>query len=91
MTDKRESQRIQDEIRQVLLKNWDPIDIKDEPLAQGEYDMYIPGVFTLLTENSSDEEISAYLWKIIEERIHRHPPRGATEETVRALRKIRLA
>jgi hypothetical protein len=39
MIEKREPQSIRDEIRQVLLKIWDLIDIKDEPLAQGEYDM----------------------------------------------------
>lgn len=73
-----------------MLKNWDPIGIKDEPRAQDEYDMYIGGVFSLLVNNASDEEINSYLWKIVEERIEVHPPRGATEETVKALRTIRL-
>jgi len=45
---KNDIQRIQDEIRQVLVSVWDPIGIKDEPRAQGEYDSYVGGVFNLL-------------------------------------------
>jgi hypothetical protein len=87
---KQESRRIQTEIRRVLVDVWDPIGIKDVSNAQDEYDGYIGGVFELLNSGRSDEEISAYLWKVIEERIHIHPARGATQETVKALRRIRI-
>jgi hypothetical protein len=85
-----DSQRIRDDIRQVLVKIWDPIGIKDEPHAQDEYDGYIGGVYDLLLNHQSDREIEDYLWKIIEERIHVHPQKGATQATVKALRNIKL-
>jgi hypothetical protein len=87
---KKDIQRINDEIRQVLVKEWDPIGIKDEPRAQDEYDSYIAGVFNLLARHGSDKEIEDYLWKIIEDRIHLHPRKGATQNAVKALRSIRL-
>jgi hypothetical protein len=87
---KNDIQRIHDEIQQVLVGVWDPIGIKDEPRAQGEYDSYIGGVFNLLTNHSSEKEIGDYLWKVIEERIHIHPQNGATQKAANALRNIKL-
>ena len=87
---KQDSQRIRDDIRQALVKIWDPIGIKDEPRAEDEYDSYIGGVYALLLNRRSDSEIADYLWKIIEERIHVHPQKGATQATVKALRNIKL-
>ena len=87
---KQEARRISDEIRQVLVKVWDPIGIKDEPLAPSEYDSYIEGVLHLLMNNASDKEIEDHLWKIIEDSIHIHPQKGATRDAVKALRNIRL-
>jgi hypothetical protein len=48
-------------IRKVYLKVWDPIDVKDEPMAQDEYDHYIPTVKEILLRNGSDDEILNYL------------------------------
>jgi hypothetical protein len=87
---KENSQRIIAEIRQVLVNVWDPIGIKDVPEAQGEYDAYIEGVFDLLNKRAIEEDITAYLWKVIEERIHIHPARGATQEAAKALQRIRI-
>ena len=53
-----------DAIKQVLIKEWDPIGVKDEPLAQDEYDSYVPGVYKLLIRRKSEEKIFRYLWKI---------------------------
>jgi hypothetical protein len=87
---KENSQRIIAEIRQILVNVWDPIGIKDVSNAQDEYDAYIGGVFDLLNRRAIEEDISAYLWKVIEERIHIHPTRGATQEAAKALRRIRI-
>jgi hypothetical protein len=91
MIDKAESRRIRSEIREILLRLWDPIGVKNEPLAQDEYDAYIGGIFSLLTENASEEELKVHLWKIIEERIQVHPHKGATDDTVKALKSVRLS
>ena len=87
---KQEARRISDEIRQILVKVWDPIGIKDEPRAQDEYDSYVGGLFHLLVNHGSEKEIEDYLWKIVEDRIHVHPQKGATKDAVNTLRTIRL-
>ena len=51
-------------IRDILLKEWDPIGVKNVPEAQDEYDSYIPGVCKLLINQESSENIFQYLWKI---------------------------
>jgi hypothetical protein len=86
----KEIRRIQSEIRRVLVDVWDPIGIKGVTNAQDEYDAYIGGLFHLLNRGGSEEEISAYLWKVIEEKIHIHPQKGATQEAAKALRRIRM-
>jgi hypothetical protein len=90
MTDRDKSERIYEEIREILLNSWDPIGIKNEPRARDEYDSYIGGIYKLLKNGSSDEEIASYLWRVIEDRIQVHPARGATEKTVKELRRIKL-
>ena len=52
---------IQDSIRRVLLKDWDPIGIQDEPNAQDEYDSYVGGVYRLLVQGASPAEVADHL------------------------------
>jgi len=55
---------IQESIRQVLLHDWDPIHVQDEPQAQDEYDGYVGGVYGLLRRGASAEKIAEYLCRI---------------------------
>jgi len=48
---------IQDSIRVILLREWDPIGIKDEPQAQDEYDSYVGRVYCLLSSKSSEDQV----------------------------------
>ena len=91
MIDKYESRRIRADIRQVLLKVWDPIGVKDEPYAQDEYDGYLGDVFELLTSRASDDRIIEYLWQMVTE--HMGLPSATMDDmrsTVAALRQIKL-
>jgi len=51
-------------------------------------------VSTIVTSEASsiycEKEIEDYLWKVIEEKIHIHPQKGATQKAADALRNIRL-
>jgi hypothetical protein len=58
------------------MAQWDPIGVKDEPMAADEYDMYIGGIYELLTRNASAKAISDYLREIEIKRM------GYTEEQV---------
>jgi len=60
---------IQQAIADVLLKNWDPIGIKDVPQARDEYDAYVGGVYRLLASGATAKQIAEHLVRIETEQI----------------------
>jgi hypothetical protein len=61
---KTRARAIQEGIRLVLLHDWDPLGVADEPSAQDEYDSYVGGVYRLLASGASAQEIADHLWEI---------------------------
>ncbi len=57
------------DVKRVLLNDWDPIGIKNIPDAATEYDGYAPGIYQLLGESRSVEDICAHLRWIVEDRM----------------------
>ena len=51
-------------VRTVLMEDWDPIDIKDEPAAQDEYDGFIQHILGLLNRDASVSALSERLLQI---------------------------
>jgi hypothetical protein len=49
------------ELREILMREWDPIGIGDEPLAQDEYDGYIGRIAAALGHGSPATDIAAML------------------------------
>jgi hypothetical protein len=54
---------IEESIRQVLLRDWDPIGVCDNPKARDEYDGYIAPIYWMLMKSRSEDEIAKYLHK----------------------------
>ena len=52
------------EIKTILLKEWDPIGIQGIPEAQDEYDSYIFSIYQLIQLKKSEEKVFNYLWWI---------------------------
>jgi hypothetical protein len=75
MTSKDEKQRVKEwqqirsEIRRTLMSKWDPIGVSDTPEAADEYDMYINGIYNLLKNAATDEDMTAHLRMIETERM----------------------
>jgi len=70
MTSKEERAReIQKAIGEVLLRNWDPIQVKDVPQARDEYDAYIGGVYRLLSSGATALQIAEHLVRIETEQL----------------------
>jgi len=67
------SQRYQQElltrVNEVLHYIWDPIGVRGEPNARDEYDSYVPGVYSLLHDGATAEQIATHLDKIATERM----------------------
>jgi hypothetical protein len=49
-------------IRDVLLREWDPIGISDVIEAQDEYDNYVGPVYSILERGGTEESLFEYLW-----------------------------
>jgi hypothetical protein len=62
--EQRRARSIQESIRDILLRDWDPIGINDVPEAQDEYDSYVGGVYRLLASHCSADEMVDHLAKI---------------------------
>lgn len=45
MIDRGRIQEIQRQIREILMRDWDPIGVHGIPEAADEYDMYIGGIY----------------------------------------------
>ncbi len=58
-----------DYIGLVLLHEWDPIGVSNEPNAQDEYDSYVAGVFHLLAAGVSNDELIDHLLEIETDRM----------------------
>jgi len=70
MTSKEERARdIQKAIGEVLLRNWDPIQVKGVPQAQDEYDACIGGVYRLLSSGATARQIAEHLVRIETEQL----------------------
>jgi hypothetical protein len=65
--DKDTSRNARVQIQRILMADWDPIGVSDEPLAATEYDLYIGDVYDLLMRSASHREIVTFLrWVEIE-------------------------
>ena len=58
------AKEIQAAIAHVLLHDWDPIGIRDEPACVDEYDAYVGGVYRLLVSQATVEEIASHFAKL---------------------------
>lgn len=93
MTDNREerAKQIQQSIGDVLLHEWDPIGVQDEPQAQDEYARYIGGVYRLLASDASDEQLVNHLWQIETVRMGLAPPdKSKLHSVVHRLRNLNV-
>ena len=67
--DKDRLRRLKLELRRTLMQLWDPIGVKDDPMAADEYDMYLGEIYGLLSRHVTDVEMAEHLRKIETERM----------------------
>jgi hypothetical protein len=74
--ERRRAKEIQDAIRKVFLRDWDPIGINAQSDLDDEYDMYIGRVFGIITTTRSEDALIDYLAWVEHERMgFQTPPR----------------
>ena len=72
-------------VRAILLAEWDPIGVADEPAAQDEYDSYAPGVVTLLADHATGRVLADHLLNIERERMGLAGNKATAEKAANAI------
>jgi len=79
------AQRYHRAIREILLRDWDPIGVADIPEAQDEYDSYIPGIYGRLIRHIPEKELFDHLWQIQTEHMALFGNHGKTQRVTEKL------
>lgn len=72
-------------VDEVLHYLWDPIGVSGVPQARDEYHGYLPRVFGMLREGSSESQIAAHLTLITSERMGLSPRMEHDRQVARIL------
>ena len=76
-------------MRAILLRAWDPLHIKDVPLASGDYDEFARAIVNLLWNGASEGALGEYLELVERDRLRLGAGDGATRNAVaRQLRAL---
>lgn len=60
---------LESRIRALLMREWDPIGVHDEPAARDEYDTYVSRVASMILSKKSPSEIARYLLNVETEKM----------------------
>ncbi len=90
---KKHAQSITDAIRQVLIRDWDPIGVMDDPdWPRDEYDSYVGAIYGHLARGESAEFIARYLCCVEEDRMGLGPvPESARLSVAAALKALDIS
>ena len=79
-------------VREILMREWDPIGVADIPEAADEYDSYVGEVYVMLMDRrATQEQIAAYLYDIAANHMDCASPRNfeRSENTAAVLIAVR--
>lgn len=70
-------QQLEQTIRDSLMRNWDPLGVRDNPDAQNEYDSYIIRIAEILSANADQYALGRHLTNLEQSSmgLPGHPPR----------------
>lgn len=79
------AQRYHSSIREILLKEWDPIGVGHLNEAEDEYDAYVTEVYRLVSRRATANQILDYLWWVETEHMALCGDRQRTEKIAERL------
>ena len=62
--DRKRGREVMQAIREVLMRDWDPIGVASHPEAADEYDSYIASVYRILVDTRSEDELVDFLFRM---------------------------
>lgn len=84
----RRAKSCQDAIREVLMREWDPIGVTDVPEAQDKYDSYINQIYGLLIRREPKYKLVDFLWWAENENMALYGNRKRTEHVADLLLQL---
>ena len=76
-------------VRAILLRSWDPLRVKDVPLASRDYDEFVRAIVNLLWADASEGALTEYLELVERDRLKLGDGDGAKRRSVaRELRAL---
>ena len=76
-------------VRQILMREWDPIGVSDVQAAQDEYDQYIQPIVRLVLGDASPSVLSEHLLRIETVEMGLRVDRGRALRAAEKLRTLR--
>jgi hypothetical protein len=77
----------EDELRAVVMQEWDPIGVSGFPEAADEYDSYLGQIAKRLREGVSDQALGSFLTHITDDEMGLNPRPEANLAAARAMRE----
>lgn len=76
-------------VREILMRDWDPIGVAGMPEAADEYDRYVDRAYVMLMdERATAEAIAAYLFEIATQRMGLSDIANLTDRSDRVARTL---
>lgn len=57
--------KIENQVKEILMNDWDPIGVKNNPNAKAEYDEYALRIVGMLYNGSNENKIAEYLNMVV--------------------------
>jgi hypothetical protein len=83
------ARRYHQAIHDILLREWDPIGVADEPKAHDEYDAYIHEIHGMLIRHEPRHKLVDHLWWIQTNHMGLFGNRSLTEAVANRLIQVR--
>ena len=64
MEERIRAERYHDAVREILLREWDPIGVRDRAEARDEYDSYVHRMCLMIARGEPTHRIAERLWNI---------------------------
>ena len=79
---------MQTAIRELLMREWDPIGVAGMPGAEDEYDSYIYQIYSILIRHEPKQKLVDFLWWAETENMGLFGSRRRTEHVAELLMKL---
>ncbi|WP_213993554.1 hypothetical protein [Sodalis sp. dw_96] len=87
----KKNENFSQQVKTILLNDWDPIGIKDLPEANDEYDDYVFTVCEMISEGKHESDFYDFLFWVESERICLHVNTEHIKSIAEKLERLTLA